>query len=107
MGDFPDLIMGEVERAILADQFSRLQEGARPFFKNNADDVNDDLQVSTRWNETELETTDNCLDDLPLALGQKREFDLEGFQLPEIRMNTRQHWVVSLRSSSRTVISVS
>jgi len=69
MGDFPDSIMGELEMAILADQFSRLQEGARPFFKNNADDVNDDLQVSTRWNETDLEATYDCLDDLPLAKG--------------------------------------
>ncbi|MDB4142292.1 PEP-CTERM sorting domain-containing protein [bacterium] len=66
-GDLPDSIMGEVGMAILADQFSRLQEGDRFYFENNADGVNDDLQEVASWNEVDFETTYDFIDNETLS----------------------------------------
>ncbi|MDB4265692.1 PEP-CTERM sorting domain-containing protein [Akkermansiaceae bacterium] len=65
--DLPDSIMGEVGMAILADQFSRLQEGDRFYFENNADGVNDDLQEVASWNEVDFETTYDFIDNVTLS----------------------------------------
>jgi len=66
-GDLPDSIMGEVGMAILADQFSRLKDGDRFFYKNQADGIHDDLQMVATWDENEIETTYDFISELTLS----------------------------------------